>query len=244
VRAALGLVTDLLLPPRCAACAVTAPQPICAACLAELGGLALPGGMPQRLAEGVVALGAYAYDGVAATVVRRVKVQGHHAAGAALGALLRARLRLPRPRGGVAWTWVPASAAKRRQRGFELPRLLAGPGAVGLLRAVGERPDQTQLPAALRRTSPAGTFRVRRVTPQGIVPPAVVLIDDVLTTGATAAAAAAALRSAGARRVLVAALAVGGDDARLAAAGCGYPVPAPGSSAAWGSASSRSPRRT
>lgn len=211
---ALCGVVDLMVPRRCVGCGRGASGAWCDECTQAAERLALVDLGFTVLDAGVVAVGAYAYAGVVAAALRAIKVGGAFAAAAPLGAVLRARLRLPAPGSDLAVTWVPSTRRRRRQRGAEIPRLLAGPGATALLVRVGERPDQTALGAAARRASPAGAF-----APARPVPPAVLLVDDVRTTGATAAAAAAALRSAGARRVVVATLAVGGDQARAATVG-------------------------
>lgn len=209
----LAGVVDLVLPARCAGCGRPSVAALCPDCEEAAERLALIDLGHTVLDHGVVAVGAYAYAGVIAEAVRAVKLGGASAAAVGLGALLRARLRLPEPAAGLAVTWVPSTRRRLRRRGVEIPRLLAGPGATMLLRRTRERPDQTDLDAAARRTSPAGSFVA--VT---AVPPGVVLIDDVRTTGATAAAAAGALRAAGARRVVVATLAVAGQEARTATA--------------------------
>lgn len=206
--AVVGAVWDLLVPARCPACDAVADPVLCADCAAALAGLALPDLARTTLAAGVVAVGAYAYDGVTADIVRGVKAGERHAAARGLGELLRARLCLPAP-DQVATTWVPSTRRRRRERGVELTRLLAGPGARRLLVKVAERPDQTDLDPVQRRRSPLGAFAAA-----GPVPRAVVLIDDVRTTGATALAAATALREAGAAQVVVATFAVAGDQAR------------------------------
>jgi predicted amidophosphoribosyltransferase len=198
-----------LLPARCPACGQRAEPLLCARCALQIEAYALPDLGATRLAEGVRAAGAYAYAGVAADVVRGLKLGGQWAAAAGLGEDLRRRLALPPE---VPVTWVPSLRRRRRMRGVELPRLLAGPGAVRLLEARGERPDQTSLTATARLRNPRGAF-----VATGRVPHRVVLVDDVRTTGATATAAALALRAAGARRVLVATFAVAGAEARHSA---------------------------
>lgn len=221
----LADVVDLMLPRRCAGCAAPGPAALCPACREAADGLLLRDLGRTVLDDDVVAVGLYAYQGVVAAAIRAVKAGGQHEAAVGLGALLRQRLRLPAPADGRALTWVPSTRRRLRHRGAEIPRLLAGPGATGLLRRVIDRPDQTALDPTARRASPAGAF-----VAVGGAPPAVVLVDDVRTTGATAAAAARALRAAGARRVLVATLAVAGHDARLATAAqdapaaTGYPT--------------------
>lgn len=204
-------VVDLLLPPRCPACTIPTTSVWCARCLVELSHLALPADRWEELGEGVRAIGAYAYTGVVQDSLVAAKVRGHREALAAMQALLRRRLDLPDPASGVATTWVPTTSRALRERGVCVPRALAGPHAIPLLRAVRSDVDQTALSARARRRSKRGAF-----APLGPAPEAVVVVDDVRTTGATARAAAAALREAGAQRVLVATFAVAGDVARRA----------------------------
>lgn len=175
------------------------------ACRTKLDRLALPDGGETTLDEGVRAVGAYAYEGVVRDTLLAVKVGGQTAALGRMGELLRARLDLPPPGPRLALTWVPAGARALRERGLDVPRVLAGAGARPLLRRVRDTPDQTTLDARERLRSPVGAF----AAPEP-VPPAVVLVDDIRTTGGTARAASAALQAAGAKRILVATFAVAG----------------------------------
>lgn len=201
----MSRLLDALLPARCAACSAPAAG-LCPVCREAADCLRLAPARYDVLAARVAAVGIYAYDGVVRDAVHGMKIGGRFAAGRHLAHDVRSH---PALASGWCVTWVPSTSRRRRQRGFELPQLLAGPDAVGLLRRVVERPDQTSLTPAQRRTSPAGAFVATAAVPDDVV-----VVDDVRTTGATAAAAASALIAAGARRVLVATLAVGGDDAR------------------------------
>jgi ComF family protein len=95
-------------------------------------------------------------------------------------------------------TWVPTTAARRRDRGFDQAELLAR--AVGRraglpVRSLLRRVDgqaQTGRDERSRRVGPQ--FAARRRRSVGI---AVVLIDDIGTTGATLLAAARVLTQAG-----------------------------------------------
>ena len=198
-------VLDVLVPPRCPACAVPA-EGWCPQCEASAASLRLGAGGAALLAPSVAAVGVYAYDGVVRDAVRGMKLSGRHAAAQHLGSEVLGLPSVP-----AAWpvTWVPSTSRRLRERGVELPQLLAGRPAIRLLRRRYTGPDQTDLTSEARRAFPLDAF-----TAVVEVPPDVVLVDDVRTTGATALAAATALLAGGARRVLVATLAVGGDDAR------------------------------
>lgn len=201
----MGALVDLLVPPRCAACVAPA-RGWCTGCAGDAERLRLGPDIWAPLAEGVAAIGVFAYGGVVRDAVRGMKVQGRFAAARWLGREIAAHPAMPH---GWPLTWVPSTRARLRQRGVEIPRLLAGPSATALLRRTVERPDQTTLSSAQRRVSPVGAFAAASSVPRQVV-----LIDDVRTTGATALAAAQALVDGGAGQVLVATLAVGGDDAR------------------------------
>ena len=197
-----SVVLDLLLPERCAACGRPG-RGLCRACARAAVDLRMSDGAPVLLEPRVLALAPFAYDGVVATAIRNVKTPGRHAPAAWLGELLWAEMV---PRMGVAatWprTWLPSTRARLRHRGAEIPRLLAGDGAIPALRRVRQAGQQKHRSARERRHSQSGDFRARGPTPR-----CVVMVDDVRTTGATARAAANALLAAGSRRILVVTLA-------------------------------------
>lgn len=110
-------------------------------------------------------------------------------------------------------TWVPASPARRRRRGFDQGELLAraiarrlGIPARRLLRRVDHEP-QTARSRDGRLQGPDFVATGRRLRFR----PHVVLVDDVCTTGATLRAAGAVLEARGARTItgLVATRAIG-----------------------------------
>ncbi len=163
-RRPVGSLLEAALPLRCAACARPAPRGLCRRCALAAERLVLPDAGWEELDPGVGAIGLFAYAGLAAEAVRGLKLGGRHAGAEPLGALLRRRLPPP---AGWPVTWVPSTRRRLRERGFELTRLLAGPGAVALLDRVADRPDQTSLAAPARRAAPLGAFRPRGRFPGG-----------------------------------------------------------------------------
>lgn len=211
----MSAVVDLILPPRCPACHRPRAEGLCTRCAEAAGDLVTDDLAPRALAPGVTAVGAFHYDGVIADAVRTIKRPGRHAAARWLAAVMWAvvgghvDVGSYGDTGGLPRTWVPATRAARRRRGVEIPRLLAGPQAVAMLRTTRDRPDQTTLDAVGRRGNVRGAFSALHP-----VTGTVVCVDDVRTTGSTLLAAAGALRAAGARRVLCVTLAVvDGDEA-------------------------------
>ncbi len=191
----------LLLPHRCAGCDIPG-TPLCIDCAAALP--PAPERPPPAHLDRCLAL--LAYRGPVPDLVLRAKNGGRHGVlhplGRAMGSLLLGS------EGAPAWvTWAPTTAARRRRRGHDQARLLAG----GVARATGARPV-----AALRRHggAQAGRSRQDRLAGPGfsarrrLEGATVVIVDDVWTTGATLSAAARALRTAGAARVVGLTLAV------------------------------------
>jgi len=101
-------------------------------------------------------------------------------------------------------TWVPATPARRRERGFDQSELLA--------RAIARRARLAprRLLRRVDNRAQTGRNRVGRIEGPVLAPagrflrsgPTVLLVDDVCTTGATLRACARVLRSRGALRVV------------------------------------------
>ena len=131
---------DLLLPPRCLACRVRAPEPWCAACRDEVRDLG-PGcprcggasgdrhGCWPTDAPVEATIARYAYEGPVAAAVVAAKVGGAHRGWAPLAAGL-----LPRLEGLEVdlVTWVTTMPARVRVRGVDHAARIAAAVAPGV----------------------------------------------------------------------------------------------------------------
>jgi predicted amidophosphoribosyltransferase len=212
----LGLLVDLLLPRRCAACGA-GERLLCARCRTALVLLTGPRcercGAPtawpvERCAECSgrrlpfrTARAAVAYDGPARNLVAAWKERGLRALAAEAAELVVEVVARP---AAAALTFVPGDRERTLWRGTNTAEALAE--ALGqrwelpvesLLERTGRVPRQRGLPRPQRRKNVREAFR-------GTGASAVVaLVDDVYTTGATVGAAATELRRAGAREIHV-----------------------------------------
>ena len=155
------------------------------------------------------------YEGAVRGSLHRYKFRGarHYAAG--YGRLLALRIQEELPRADLI-TWVPVSAKRRRERGFDQVELLAlavseelGIPAEGLLEKFRDnQPNSALKTQPERRANVLGVYKA--VQPERIRGKRVLLLDDIVTTGATASECARVLMTAGAEEILFAALAAAG----------------------------------
>ncbi|MFP5377902.1 MAG: ComF family protein [Acidimicrobiia bacterium] len=191
----------MLLATTCPACGALGPAP-CPPCRARARpapALPAPPGVDRCAAL-------LCYEGVGREVVARLKYRNARSALPWLAAGMAALVADATP---AVVTWVPTTGARRRARGFDQGRLLAGAVARRLgvpCRPLLRRlpgPPQTGATRSARLRGPRLVLR-RRAAVAGRH---VVVVDDVVTTGATLAAAARALRAGGAGAARVTAVA-------------------------------------
>ncbi len=207
----LGLaVSRLLFPRRCPACGRRLEGDVatfCAACEATLPG---PRGTEAefsrrgRAGSGIALYAApFWYEDGVRTALTRFKFRGRSSYAPAFARCMAESWRraVNSRAGGEAFradvvTWIPVSARRRRQRGYDQAELLArslgdflGVPAVALLEKTEDNAPQSSLDAAGRSANVTGVYAVRRAAPD-VAGKTVLLVDDILTTGATASEAA------------------------------------------------------
>lgn len=198
--AAVDVALDVVLPPRCVACATpleVSGDDWCDACAEQL----TPSPSPGLLL----------YGGSLPGLIQRAKYSRDVSAARALAHLMASRIDVDAAAVDVV-TFVPAHWSRAVARGFDLPALLADAVAARLgvpmraLLVAGRRDRRLASSSSVQERARlvAGRFRARR----GVGDVRVLLVDDVHTTGATLTEASATLIGAGARDVVVRTLAL------------------------------------
>lgn len=202
---------DLLFPPKCPFCRKVQDAPgMCPACEKSLPRADEARGL-QTLRGGLLCTAPLMYENSVREAIRRFKFHGGVSAAKPLGEFI-AQAAAERFSGGFdTVTWVPVSAKRLRQRGYDQSRLLAenacglwGVEPEPLLRKVRDNPAQSSLDSAEDRWRNTRGVYAAAGEPAG---KRILLIDDVCSTGSTLVSAAETLLAAGAAGVVCAAAA-------------------------------------
>ena len=184
-----------LLESECVVCGVSA-NGVCGDCVAKLEPAAVP---PLLAINDATVL--CAYSGVGAELVTAIKFHNRRLALTPLCDALAPSL----PQNFDAIVSVPANPVRRRERGFDVPELIARRLSRRLKVPVIEpltRVDDGSQHDRSREERSDVEFRAEQGVPERIL-----LVDDVITTGATAISCAITLGLAGARSTHFVALA-------------------------------------
>lgn len=209
---ALSWLLDLLYPPKCVFCRRLLAEretDLCGACQTELPVLL---DSLKRGSSFCRCWSVYPYEGQITASLRRYKFSGMSHYADAYGR----RLAMLLLRNQVAFdllTWVPVSARRKRQRGYDQSQLLAqataralGVPCVRTLRKIADnRPQSQQRSAAAREGNVRGVYCV--TDPALVAGKRILLIDDLITTGATLNECSLTLHAAGAAQIEAATLA-------------------------------------
>lgn len=210
--------TELLLgvffPARCLGCGKAAPfgKVFCKGCESKAPRFHYRRrySLPWTDTEWLFVLSPLPYTGEFRQALHRYKFRNEKTLARAFGKLMAQTAEID----GVlfdAAAWVPMTAEKKRQRGYDQSELLAKAVAremkipcLPLLRKVRETGIQHELSAPERKKNVEGAYRFREKAAEplgGLSGKRVLLIDDIVTTGATLKECAGALYAAGAREV-------------------------------------------
>lgn len=202
---------DLLFPPKCPFCERVQDAPgICPSCLESIPWTDEARSL-RVLRSGLRCAAPLWYEGSVREGIHRFKFRGGVTAASPLGELI-AQAAAERLSGEFdTVTWVPVSAKRLRQRGYDQAQLLAesacklwGVEPRRLLRKVRDNPAQSSLESAGERWRNTEGVYEAAGDPSG---KRVLLIDDVCSTGSTLCSCGAVLRAAGAAEVVCASVA-------------------------------------
>lgn len=203
---------DLLFPPKCPFCQkVQDAAGMCPACETSLPWTDEAHGL-RTLRGGLLCAAPLWYEDSVREAILRFKFHGGVSAAGPLGELI-AQAAAERLSGEFdAVTWVPVSAKRLRQRGYDQSLLLTenacrlwGVEPERLLRKVRDNPAQSSLDSAEDRWKNTQGVYEAAGEPAG---KRILLIDDVCSTGSTLVSAAGTLLAAGAAGVVCAVAAI------------------------------------
>ena len=211
----LGVLLDLLFPPKCVFCGKvldSGEDGLCARCQRDLPWLA--DGEAELTGEFFsLCTAPLRYQDKVRDSIRRYKFNGRRGYHKLYGKLVAQCVHDHLAGRYDLITWVPLSSQRKKERGYDQAFLLAsaaalelGEVAVETLRKERHTAAQSGLTeAAQRRANVLGAYTP--VDPELVAGKRVLLIDDVVTTGSTLSECARTLRTMGAADVVCAALA-------------------------------------
>ena len=211
---AINRMIDVLFPKRCVFCRSflkSGEREVCNRCGKELPYVTEP---PIR---GTVFRECFAplyYEGHVKDAIKRFKFRNVTAYAKPFGCILAGNIRANLDKQYDIITWVPVSARREKERGYDQSMLLALATALELSDIAVETvlvkhlevPAQSGITVGdQRRLNVQNAFSVR--DSELIVGKRVLLIDDIVTTGATLAECSRVLKEAGAAEIVCVALA-------------------------------------
>ena len=211
----LGVVLDLLFPPKCVFCGKvldSGEAGLCRRCQKELPWLT--GGEAELTGEFFSLCAApLRYQDQVRDSIRRYKFKGRRGYHKVYGKLVAQCVHDHLAGRYDLITWVPLSSQRKKERGYDQAFLLAsaaalelGEVAVETLRKARDTDPQSGITEdARRRANVLGAYTP--VDPELVAGKRVLVIDDVVTTGSTLSECARTLRTMGAADVVCAALA-------------------------------------
>lgn len=203
---------ELLFPPRCIFCRrvlAGGSRPWCDSCREKLSG-------QESVTEGMFVSPIWAalrYEGAVREAIIRYKFRRKKGYVREFGKILAECVNMRLAERYDLITWIPVSAQREKQRGYDQAMLLCsaaalelGDVAVATLEKTVDNPAQSGLKSrAERKSNVLGAYRVTDA--ELVTGKRILLMDDIVTTGATMEEAARTLLGAGAKTVVGAALA-------------------------------------
>ncbi len=202
---------SLLFPPRCIFCRRIIDEGfMCRSCQADLP---VCGQIKKRGEFFSASVAPLYYEGSVRKALHRYKFSGKRGYAGGFSELMADSVRLELPGRFDVVTWVPVSAKRLRERGYDQSKLLAeltakklGRETVPALRKTRHTKANSSLEG--RESRAANILGAYEVTDRELVAgKRVLLIDDIFTTGATMSECSRVLLMAGAEDVVCAAVA-------------------------------------
>ena len=215
IKTLCNLILDLLYPPKCVLCTKLLSRnetDLCGECRADTDRVLYPivKGKSFECCHSV-----FYYKKNVASAVKRLKFSGKQHYGQVFGKLLAMRLLEAGVTADVI-TWVPVSAKRKRERGYDQGEEIAvalgnelGIPVMGLLQKVRHTSAQAMISNHdVRKNNVMNAYTVTE--PDKVKGKRILLIDDVITSGATLTECSKTLKKAGAKSIVCGTFAAAG----------------------------------